>query len=84
MGAAIGFGAVMAVTCSGCHWDPAWFPFAVAGPWGGMGVGVGIGIDALVTGEQVVYSRRTPLTPTVRVAPLLDRDRQGAVVSLGF
>jgi len=49
-----------------------------------LGAGIGVGIDALVKGEQLIYSKRAPITPTVRVSPLLGRERQGAFVSLGF
>ncbi len=76
---------VGAYTCSGCHWDPPWFPLAMAGLYGGIGAGVGIGIDALLrSGERVIYSKPAASTPTVRVTPLLGRERKGVFLSVGF
>lgn len=84
VGAAIGFGTVAAMTCDGCSWEPASFPLLIGALFGGMGAGVGVGIDALVRGQQVIYSRGAASTPRVRVAPLLDRERKGVFLSLGF
>jgi hypothetical protein len=82
VGAGIGFAAVASQTCQGCSWDPAYFPVAIAGLFGGMGAGVGVGIDAAFKGKRVIYSKTS--TPTVRVAPLVGRERKGAFASIGF
>ena len=73
-----------AITCQGCHWEPAWYPLAIAGLMGGIGAGVGVGIDALVRGEAVIYSQPTRSRSTVQVAPLLGRERKGALLVVGF
>jgi hypothetical protein len=46
---------------------------------GGLGAAVGTGIDALIRGRHVIYSKSPPV---VTVAPLLDRQHQGLVVTL--
>lgn len=50
--------------------------------YGAMGAGAGVGIDALISSNQIIYARRTSARFSVK--PLLTRQRQGAVVVLGF
>lgn len=52
--------------------------------YGGLGAGVGTGVDAMISGNQVIYARRVSSTARVSVAPVLTRERRSVLVSLGF
>ncbi len=47
--------------------------------YGGLGAAIGTGIDALITGDRVIFAKSRT---TVSVAPLLDRHRKGVVFAL--
>jgi hypothetical protein len=52
--------------------------------YGGIGAGVGTGVDALIAGNQVIYARRIASSARITVQPRLTRQRQGAVLTIGF
>ena len=47
--------------------------------YGGIGAAIGTGIDALIGGHKVVYERAKT---TVKLAPLLSKDRKGIMLTL--
>jgi hypothetical protein len=52
--------------------------------WGGIGVGAGVGVDALIAKRRVIYERRPSLGASVRISPMLGRERKGVLVSMAF
>lgn len=50
--------------------------------YGGLGAAIGVGVDALISGNQIIYARRG--AAAVRIRPLLTAQRHGAVVVIGF
>ena len=84
-GTLAGIGIYAAAACGGCHWDPAWYPYAWSAALGGVGAGVGAGLDALkVSGLRLIYRRRTAATPTVRAMPMIGRARRGVLLAVDF
>lgn len=76
---------IFAAACGECQWDPAWYPYAWSAVLGGVGAGVGAGLDASkVSGQSVIYSRRTASTPTVRAMPMISRARRGVLLAVAF
>ena len=47
--------------------------------YGGLGTAIGTGIDALITGNRVVFAKSRT---TISIAPVLDRHRKGVVFAL--
>jgi hypothetical protein len=52
--------------------------------YAGIGAGIGVGIDAMISSDQVIYSRSAPSSTEPRLLPLLTRARKGIVLSIGF
>ena len=52
--------------------------------YGGLGAGIGAGVDAMISGNQVIYARRAASSARLTVRPLLARQRQGAMLAIGF
>lgn len=52
--------------------------------YGAVGAGIGVGVDAMNSAEQVIYVRRAASADRLTVRPLLTRQRQGAMVVIGF
>ena len=51
---------------------------------GGFGTAVGVGVDAIFRSNEVIYSRPGRTSTRLTLSPLLVRDREGALLSLGF
>lgn len=92
LGLVVGFGGTLAgigigaaAICPGCGWDPQGEPMAWSGLAGGIGAVVGVVLDARnVSGQRVIYTRRSTTTPIVRAMPIVNRDRRGVMLSIGF
>jgi hypothetical protein len=52
--------------------------------YGGLGAGIGAGVDALISGNQVIYARRTASSSRVTIRPLVTPQRRGVVLAVGF
>jgi len=52
--------------------------------YGGLGAAIGVGVDALISGNQVIYARRGAPSARLTVRPQLTRERLGATVVIGF
>jgi hypothetical protein len=63
--------------------DGAFVAFATL-IYGGLGAAVGVGVDALISGNQIIYARRTTPSARFRVRPVLTSARMGALVMIGF
>lgn len=52
--------------------------------YGALGAGVGVGVDALIRREQTIY--RAPARPaaSIRISPIVTKDRKGIAVSWKF
>ena len=48
-----------------------------------LGIGVGVAVDALVSSRTIIYDRAGSAR-RLRVSPLVSRERQGVLLSLGF
>ena len=52
--------------------------------YGGLGAAVGVGVDAMISGNQIIYARRTAATGRISVRPFFTPQRQGAVMTIAF
>lgn len=52
--------------------------------YGAIGAGIGVGIDAMITGDHVVFARPGRGSVLLRVEPWVTPRVQGAAVRLGF
>jgi len=83
-GVGAGFGVLGAMAVGvGCR-NCAGLALSILGVYGAMGAGVGVGISAMTTHQQVIFSRAPAATRRVTVAPLVTRERQGVMMSVGF
>jgi hypothetical protein len=80
-GAALGLLGGMAIANEGG--SAAVYIPVVTAVYGGIGAGIGVGIDALIKGERTVYEARARHA-SLSIAPVVDRERKGVAVSLGF
>lgn len=51
---------------------------------GGIGAAIGVGVDAMIRGNQVIYSKAAGSAPIVTLRPALTRGRVGVLASLAF
>jgi hypothetical protein len=51
--------------------------------YGGIGAGIGVPIDALMTTQRTVYDARARHA-SLSIAPVVERERKGVAVRLGF
>jgi hypothetical protein len=83
LGAGIGAAAALdAVFCAN-GFGRCDFPWAAYLTLGGIGAGAGAGIDFLI-GRSRTAEASEAARPTVRMAPVVGRDRKGMVASLRF
>ena len=68
---------LVATDCHGCGLAPA------AAMSAAIGAGIGVGIDALF-GPRTVYRSGQPPSKTVRLMPMLNRDRKGLSAAIAF
>lgn len=61
---------------------PGLIPFAALGQ-GVLGLGVGVAVDAAISSRKTIYGRAGS-TRRLAVSPLLSRERQGVLLSVGF
>lgn len=52
--------------------------------YGGLGTGIGVGIDAMISSDQVIYSRAKGTGATVTLRPIVTRGRMSVHASLAF
>lgn len=52
--------------------------------YGGVGAGIGVGVDALISGNQVIYVRRSSPSARFTVTSPMTPRRLGIVVTLGL
>jgi hypothetical protein len=63
--------------------SPVWIP-VVAAFYGGIGAAIGVGVDAVITGEHVIYARPAAPRAVVRVSPMISTRQRGVRVSVHF
>ena len=68
---------ILATNCHDCGLAPAGAMFAA------IGAGIGVGIDAMF-GPRTVYRSGQPPSRTVRLIPLLNRERKGLSAAISF
>lgn len=68
----------------GVGWDGLALGGILAGIYGGIGAAIGVGVDAMIRGNQVIYSRAAGSAPKVTLRPALTRGRVGVLASLAF
>jgi hypothetical protein len=56
----------------------------VTAVYGGIGAGIGVGVDALISSEQVIYTRRAGTSARIRLGPVLTRNRRAVALSVLF
>jgi hypothetical protein len=84
IGASLGLLAGLAVLNEYDNGDSAAFVVFASLLYGGIGAGVGVGIDAMIAGNQVIYARRSASAARFGAKPILTRQRQGAMLAIGF
>ncbi|HEX7137589.1 MAG TPA: hypothetical protein VF219_07075 [Vicinamibacterales bacterium] len=80
MGAGFGLLGGAAIVMEGG--SPVFLPIVTV-VYGGIGAGIGVAIDALMTTQRTVYDARARQA-SLSIAPVVERERKGVAVSLGF
>jgi len=82
-GTGAGFGALMILQAmpSGRCYDCGAYLVASTLYLGGIGAGIGVGISAMTTSQKVVFAKSGDHGRTLTVAPVIDRDRKGVMLS---
>ena len=84
VGASLGFMTAMAIANEEGVGDDAAIVVIATLFYGAVGAGIGVGVDAMNSAEQVIYVRRAVSAHRLTVRPVLTRQRQGAMVVIGF
>jgi len=82
-GTGAGFGALMILQAmpSGRCYDCGAYLVASTLYLGGIGAGIGVGISAMTTSQKVIFAKSGNDGRTLSMAPIVDRDRKGVMLS---
>jgi hypothetical protein len=83
LGTGAGLGALLMLTNMphGRCYDCGVFFAVVTSELAGIGAGIGVGVSALTTSQRVIFARSGEHRTTLSLAPVVDRDRKGIMLT---